>query len=207
MTTVELAFVDHGPPERDTRRDGDAERRRLLRLVPETAADTEVVDVPRWDEYLAAYDEHGARLYRVALLLLRGDRHEAEDAVAEVFLAAHGPWLEGTIDDLSSYLRRSLTNRVVSQTRHRGVVDRFVRRQRADDRGSQEIGDAATDHVALTRALDALPAGQRAAVVLRYYEGLTVAETADALGVAEGTVKSQVSEALARLRRELREDQ
>ncbi len=117
-----------------------------------------------------------------------------------MFLAAHAPWLDGRVQDLGPYLRRSLTNRITSRGRHHSVVDRFERARRGDHRGTVDPGDAATDHVALQRALDALPTGQRAAVILRYYDGLSVAETADALGVAHGTVKSQVSDALHRLR-------
>ncbi len=173
-----------------------------LRLVdgPET---DRVVDISAWERYLVAYDEHAPRLFRIALLLLRGDRHDAEDALQEVFLAAHRPWAEGRVDDLGSYLRRALTNRATSRGRHHSVVDRFERRQRGDERGAADVGDVATDHVAMQRALDGLPPRQRAAVVLRYYEGLSVAETAEALGVSDGTVKSQVSDALRTLRRTL----
>jgi RNA polymerase sigma factor (sigma-70 family) len=80
------------------------------------------------------------------------------------------------------------------------VVGRHERRRQGDGRGTVDVDDAASNHVDLQRALDSLPGRQRAAVVLRYYEGLSVAETAHALGVTEGTVKSQVFDALHRLR-------
>lgn len=188
MTATGLAVVDPVPPTLRPR----------LRVV-DGEGET-------WARYLEAFDEHAPRLFRVAMLLVRGDRYAAEDAVADVFIATYGPWVDGTVDDLSSYLRRSLTNRVVSQSRHRVVVDRFVRRRHGDDRGDVELGQGATDNVALGRALDALAPRQRAAVVLRYYEGCSVAETAEILGVSEGTVKSQVSDALGRLRAQLGED-
>jgi RNA polymerase sigma-70 factor (sigma-E family) len=181
--------------------------RPFLRVIP--PADTRpddgeeedtILDVAGWERYFAAYDEHATRLFRIALLLLHGNRADAEDAVQEAFLAAHQPWSDGRVDDLGAYLRRSVTNRVTSGGRHRSVVDRFTSRRRADDRGSRDVSDQATDHVALQQALGALPTRQRAAVVLRYYEGLSVAETASLLGVTDGTVKSQVSDALHKLR-------
>jgi RNA polymerase sigma factor (sigma-70 family) len=57
------------------------------------------------------------------------------------------------------------------------------------------------DAVDVRRALAQLPAGQRAVVVLRYWEDLLVTETAHALGKSEGTIKSQASKGLATLRR------
>lgn len=58
-----------------------------------------------------------------------------------------------------------------------------------------------TDRPALMSALAALPPRQRAVIVLRYYDDLSVAATADALGCSPGTVKSQTFAALATLRR------
>lgn len=159
-----------------------------------------VVDVAGWERYLALYDQHATRLYRIALLMLRGNRHDADDALQEVFLAAYRPWQAGKVDDLGPYLRRSLTNRITSRGRHISVVGRHEQRRQGDGRGTPLVDDQATDHVALQRALDQLPTRQRAAVILRYYEGLSIAETAAALGVTDGTVKSQVSDALHRLR-------
>ena len=52
----------------------------------------------------------------------------------------------------------------------------------------------------MVRALSALPPGRRACVVLRYYHDLSVSETADVLGISEGTVKSQTSQGLSALR-------
>ena len=180
-----------------------ARPRARVRTVVDAERDRAVLDLPTWERYLAAFDHHAPGLFRAAVLLLRGSHADAEDALQEVFLAAHRPWAEGRVDDLGAYLRRSLTNRVASGARHRGVVDRFLARQRPDDRVGRDPGDTATDHVALQRALDALPPGQRAAIVLRYHLDLSIAATADALGVSEGTVKSQVADGLAGLRTRL----
>lgn len=194
-----LALVE---PRYEDRGTDTATPTRALGVVQETRAgrrDT-IVDVAGWERYLEAYDLHAPRLYRVAVLLLRGNRHDADDAVQEVFLAAYGPWSDGRVADLGPYLRRILTNRITSRGRHHSVVDRHAQRLRGDDRGAIDVDVAATDHVDVQRALDSLPARQRAAVVLRYYEGLSIAETAQALSVTEGTVKSQVFDALHRLR-------
>jgi RNA polymerase sigma factor (sigma-70 family) len=67
--------------------------------------------------------------------------------------------------------------------------------------GSHE--DPVVERDEVWRALAALPPRQRAIVVLRYYEDLTEVQTAEALGIRPGTVKSQTSAAMARLRTEL----
>ena len=59
------------------------------------------------------------------------------------------------------------------------------------------------DHTALIQALKALPAGQRRVVVLRHYWGLSVEETANELGISQGSVKSQCSVALHKLEESL----
>jgi RNA polymerase sigma-70 factor (sigma-E family) len=160
-----------------------------------------VLDLPAWEAYLAAFDEHAPGLLRLAVLLTGGDHHAAEDLVQETFVATFDPWRADRVDNLGGYLRRALTNRVTSAGRRRVVADRFRSRRHGDDRGRRDVGDQATDQVALTAALASLPPKQRAAVVLRFYEGLSVTECADLLGVATGTVKSQTSDALATLRR------
>ena len=66
--------------------------------------------------------------------------------------------------------------------------------------------DAVDQRDWLWQALQELPVRQRAAIVLRYYEDLTEAQTADAMGCAVGTVKSQVSAGLRKLRDRLGAD-
>ena len=81
----------------------------------------------------------------------------------------------------------------------------FRRKGWRNERPSELIGSAAYDEdpsvrPALMQALAQLPPRQRAVIVLRFYDDLSVADTAQALGCAEGTVKSQTSDALAALR-------
>jgi RNA polymerase sigma factor (sigma-70 family) len=68
------------------------------------------------------------------------------------------------------------------------------------------IDEMIADRDRLTKALLRLPYGQRAVIVLRFWHQLSEQETADALGNSVGTVKSQASRALGRLRHELQSD-
>lgn len=163
--------------------------------------DTEVVlDLPGWEAYLVEFDQHATALLRLAVLLTGGDHHGAQDLVQETFVAGFPAWRAGQVDNLAGYLRRSLTNRVTSAGRRLQVAERFRVLRRGDDRGGRSVDDEVADHVSLGAALRALPPKQRAAVVLRFYEGLSVAECAEHLQVSTGTIKSQTSDALSALR-------
>jgi len=149
-------------------------------------------------EYVAA---RRAKLYRTAYLIC-GDAHRADDLVQTALSKAYVAWprLEqaGNVD---AYVRQILVNAHVDETR------RSWRRERP---GLPEIDGAtpATEHEGhedLWAALRALAPGQRRVVVLRHYWGLSTEETAAELGISPGTVKSQTSDALARLRRALSE--
>ena len=139
--------------------------------------------------------------------LLTGDRSDAEDllqtALAKTFLA----W--GRIRDpgaLDGYVRRIMVNAQTSVWRRRRVEE-YSTDELPEQPGRDPTADAEL-HDALWTALARLPKRARAAVVLRFYEDLSEAETADALGVTVGTVKSTVSRALVRLREDagLRDD-
>ncbi|HEX7738348.1 MAG TPA: SigE family RNA polymerase sigma factor [Marmoricola sp.] len=127
--------------------------------------------------------------------LLSGDWDEAEDLVQAALVKAVGAWSR-IVDDPTPYVRRIIVNDHISRwRRHRGRE-----RPRADlpDREATR-----PDHdlaLALQAALADLAPRQRAVIVLRYYEDLTEQQTAEALGIAVGTVKSQARDGLARLR-------
>ena len=151
------------------------------------------------DAFASVFNHHHRGALRLAYLLI-GDRHQAEDAVSEAFAKVYVQWSRGRVHDVGPYVRRAVVNQVNSRFRRRSVERREAERLRGDDRGGRGHADQADDHDAVWGALAHLPERQRAAVVLRYYEDLSEADTAAILGCSVGTVKSQVSRGLARLR-------
>jgi RNA polymerase sigma factor (sigma-70 family) len=143
-----------------------------------------------------------AGLFRLAVLMLGGDRERAEDAVAEAVARVYPRWRAGHVADLGPYLRRAVINEVVRLGRRR----RLERRDEPHHMlGGRSVSVSALDDQVVTRdrvvrALRCLPGRQRAVVVLRFYEDLDEAEIARLLDVSVGTVKSQLSRALPRLR-------
>ena len=132
--------------------------------------------------------------------LLTGNRADAEDllqtALAKTYLAWDRIQDRGALD---GYVRRVMVNTQTSFWRRR-KVDEHVTDRLPEVGGGRDAHADLDLHDALWAALATLPERQRAAVVLRYYEDLSEAETAAVLGVSVGTVKSTTSRALARLR-------
>lgn len=129
-------------------------------------------------------------MVRVAFLLV-GSRAEAEDVVQDAFARIELRWAR--LDNPEGYLRRCVVNRSHDMLRRRRVEQRFRLLHRDDktsELGADELGDA----------LASLAPKRRAAVVLRYYEGLAEREIAEILRVRPGTVKSMLHRALAQLR-------
>jgi RNA polymerase sigma-70 factor (sigma-E family) len=131
--------------------------------------------------------------------LLSGDRHTAEDLVQTAFAKLYLSWDRVQRRELvDGYVRRILVNE------HNSLWRRpFKRREVASDTLPEGHAPDRHDHgesAALWEFVQTLPRKQRAVIVLRYYEDLTAAETADVLGISVGTVKSQASRALATMR-------
>ncbi|WP_183095740.1 SigE family RNA polymerase sigma factor [Nocardioides stalactiti] len=147
-------------------------------------------------EYLAVRQPS---LLRTAYLLT-GDRHTAEDvlqtSLAKLYLAWDKVHDRGAVD---AYVRRIMVNENNSLWRRA-----WKKREWATD----EIPEGSPHHDAyddgtndqLWQVVQTLPPKARAVVVLRYYEQMSEAEVADALGISVGTVKSQCSRALSALR-------
>jgi RNA polymerase sigma-70 factor (sigma-E family) len=134
-------------------------------------------------------------LIRTAYLLC-GDRGHAEDLVQVALLRTARRWSRARRQP-EAYARRVVVN--LAKDRWRGLARRPIEVATAADLPTPD-SDGLLDRDRLLRAIRLLPAGQRAVLVLRYFDDLSVVETAAALGCAEGTVKSQTSRALRSLR-------
>lgn len=140
-----------------------------------------------------------AALVRTATLLTAGDAYLAEDLVQATLTKLYVAWPAfRRADNPDGYLRRTLVNALTDERR------RWWRRHERStanlpDRPCIEpVPEDGSD--SLRAALHELPPRMRAALVFRYFYDLDIADTADALGCSEGTVKSQTSRALERLR-------
>jgi RNA polymerase sigma-70 factor (sigma-E family) len=134
--------------------------------------------------------------------LLTGDWQQAEDLVQTALVKVWPRW-ENVVagGDPEPYVRRTLVTTYLTWRRRRWTGEQ----PHADLPDVPEPAAVAADLDAvglrevLTRALATLPPAQRAVLVLRFYEDLSVDQTADLLGVPAGTVKSQTARALERL--------
>lgn len=170
----------------------------------ETAGDEAWVQ-PSWDEVVR---EHSARVYRLAYRLT-GNQHDAEDLTQDVFVRVFrslGSYRPGTFE---GWLHRITTNLFLDRMRRKqrirfdALADDAAARLPSADRGpEQQYADSRLDDD-VQRALDALSPEFRAAVVLCDIEGLTYEETAAALDVKLGTVRSRIHRGRALLRQSL----
>jgi RNA polymerase sigma-70 factor (sigma-E family) len=149
----------------------------------------------RYEEFVAV---NGDELVKLAYAIC-GDRGRAEDAVQEALTRVYQRW--SRLTDPLAYARRTAINatrddwrRSMRADRARGEVARLP------PTNVDEPHERLVTNSALMDALDELPHGQRAVIVLRYGSQLSEAETAAALGITTGTVKSQTARALARMR-------
>ena len=135
--------------------------------------------------------------------LICGDRQRAEDAAQEALQRAHRHWRR--VSDPLAYTRRALSTILIDQSRR--PWRREVPTEASPERPLADASLAVDDRDEMLRALDGLSPRQRGCVVLRFYQDLSVAETAAALGIAEGTVKRATSDAMHALRGILRADE
>ncbi len=147
------------------------------------------------DREFGEYVDARALVMRRTAFLLCGDWHRAEDIVQTALTKLYVVWPRVRKDSVDAYARKVLVRTAIDEQR-RGF---FSRERTVEAVPERAIADQASD-LDLREALDALPPGQRAVVVLRYWEDLSITETARILGRTEGTVKSQAAKGLAALR-------
>ena len=157
------------------------------------------------DEFAAFAAARSTALLRAAYLMV-GDESLAQDLLQEALTRTYVAWPRlRDLNAAEAYTRRVITNTAISWFRRKGWRNELAT-EFLPERGVAAETDDMAERDWLWRALMGLPARQRAAIVLRYYEDLTEAQTADAMGCAVGTVKSQVSAGLRKLRDQLGDD-
>ncbi|CRK57618.1 putative RNA polymerase sigma factor [Alloactinosynnema sp. L-07] len=156
------------------------------------------------DRFRGFVQDHAAAMRRSAYLLC-GDWHLAEDLVQTALIKVHGAWPRVTrTDHPVGYARTTLLRCWLDERRR--PWRRSERRVGQVPDGVNAVADPAVAHQRtdlrdeLFVALSSIPPRQRAALVLRFFEALSVAETARALGCSEGTVKSQTARGLAAMK-------
>src|SRR5689334_13830210 len=138
-------------------------------------------------------------------VMLTGDPHTAQDLVQETMIRVQLKWRRVVkADQPERYVQRMLTNAYIDLRRGSWLSRVTLLAEPAEPR------QATTDHADRTAARDEmwlllarLPRRQRAALVLRFYEGLPDSEIAEVLGCAAGTVRAHISRALATLRAQI----
>jgi RNA polymerase sigma-70 factor (ECF subfamily) len=160
-----------------------------------------------WEPLVHAHQE---AVFRLCYLLL-GDPDEAEDVAQETFLRAWRhlrrfdvtrplrPWLLSIASNLTSNRRRS-AGRYVS------ALMRAFRREPASSTSLEEKSTQQMEAGDLWKAVQNLSVSDQQIIYLRYFLELSIAEAAQVLDVAEGTVKSRLSRALERLRGIIQQD-
>jgi RNA polymerase sigma-70 factor (sigma-E family) len=147
--------------------------------------------------FLDLYVARRGQLRRTAHLLC-GDWHHAEDLVQNAFVKLYVAWARvREVGGVDGYLRQTLVHLYIDETRRRRYRDTVM--AEPPNRPRPELADP-SDRWELIAALRDVPRRQRACLVLRFYEDMSVAQTAAVLGCSEGTVKSQTARGLTALR-------
>ena len=153
-------------------------------------------DAAAFAEFVSA---RSASLYRTAYLMV-GEHALAQDLLQEALTKTYVAWPRlREVGNAEAYTRRTITTTAISWARRRSWHERPTETL-PESSGHSPAADQVATRDWLWRELQLLPPRQRAAIVLRYYEDLSEARTAELLGCAVGTVKSQVSAGLKRLR-------
>jgi RNA polymerase sigma-70 factor (sigma-E family) len=153
----------------------------------------------RDEEFTSFVVAHGAALLRTACLMT-GDRQHGEDLVQTTLAKAYGSWSKvSRADEPLAYVRRIMVNAHLSRLRRFMSTEQVI--ETVPDSGIHHDAQARhADGDEMRRALLELSPRVRTAVVLRYFEDLSEAETARVMGLSTSTVNNHVTKGLAALR-------
>lgn len=150
------------------------------------------------EDFRAYVAARGPALLRSAVLLT-GDRHLAEDLVQTTLVRVHGRWERiRSAEAVDAYVRRAMVTTYLNWWRRRWRGE--VPTESLPDTPVTGGLDRVETRLPVAAALARLPRRMRAVVVLRYFDDLPDAEIAALLGCSPGTVRSQATRALAKLR-------
>ncbi|MGX1491195.1 RNA polymerase sigma-70 factor (sigma-E family) [Streptomyces tendae] len=150
-----------------------------------------------FDGFVAA---RWSALFHLSRLLVGGDRHRAEDLLQDAMVKLWFVWPRIAEEAPEAYVRKVLVRAAARSARRRWWGERPVE-QLPDLPETGDVSAAVVERSRLEAALAQLPARQRAAVVLRYYQDLSERQVAEVLGCPVGTARSHASRGVARLRR------
>ena len=152
----------------------------------------------RDEEFTSFVVERGAALLRTACLMT-GDRQHGEDLVQTTLAKAYGSWSKvRRADEPMAYVRKIMVNTHLSRLRRLMSTEQVI--ESVPDRGTDDAQARYADSDEMRRALLELSPRVRTAVVLRYFEDLSEAETARVMGCSSSTVNNHVGKGLAALR-------
>lgn len=154
-----------------------------------------------FSDYVAAHADQ----VRFTAYLLCGDWHEAEDLAQGAFVRLYLAWdrIDRT-DPIDAYVRKIVTRSYLNERRR--LWRKLERLTSVPPEPPPAREPAPEERMLLMRALSQVPRRQRAALVLRYWEDLSLVETAEVLGCSVGNIKSQCARGLRRLRELLPSD-
>jgi len=153
------------------------------------------------------YEEYASARLQALLryvLMLTGDPHTAADIVQDTMIRVQLKWrLVARADAPDRYVKRMLTNAFLDHQRGSWLRRVVLRADPGEPPPAPDHAEHAAERDRIWALLATLPRRQRAAIVLRFYEGLSDTEIADVLDCAVGTVRAHISRALATLRTQL----
>jgi RNA polymerase sigma-70 factor (sigma-E family) len=150
------------------------------------------------EEFTSFVVAHQARLRRVAFLMC-GDWSLASDYVQDALVRTYRHWPRMcSRGEAYAYARKAVVSVVIDAKRRRSSTEVPVDSV-ADALGADDAANRSADRDLLSRCLVQVPPRQRACLVLRYYDDLSVSDVAGVLGCSEGTVKSQTARGLETL--------